>query len=524
MGRPTAIEPQITGRINQPRAEVIVPKPVDDDTGRKRMMRGGDPVSQGPAAVPFRRGFGKVPLRPQSRHASRSHLFARLEWISAEEPVGRCGVNKCAGIADHRFGKRGITETPDLALTMPHSGEYRLDGVVITLRDGIELVIVAAGAADGHPQKRRASRAHHVVEFIGTLIGREGWIGRGHPVCGAPHQKSRGGIGATGVAADLFPDELVVGLVGVERLDHPVAVGPGIGAGRVDLEAIALGKPHHIKPVPGPALAIMRRGKQRVDHAGKRFPSAAGSSAGLHERGQLLGRGRQADEIEHHSTEECSRFGLRIEFQSLLRELLGEKGIDRVGALRASRHCGTCERLKCPMTLTALRRVGRRSEQGVWQGSHRSGPDSTRFNPLPQQKLFRSSQRRAVGRHPAFGISRRDPLEKRACLRLVRQNGCCAGIATGKGPCAGINPISALGPAGAMAGAAARRQQGSDLIGKQRRRGGLISRTESQQMARQDCGGQDRTPDLLPRLPEEFHTGLGDGRPFRLRQRIVPAA
>ena len=75
-----------------------------------------------------------------------------------------------------------------------------------------------------------------------------------------------------------------------------------------------------------------------------------------------------------------------------------------------------------------------------------------------------------------------------------------------------------------MAGAAARRQEWGDLIGKQRRRGGLIGRTETQQMARQDRGGRDRTPLLSQKMPEEFHTGLGDGRPFRLRQRIAPAA
>ena len=67
------------------------------------------------------------------------------------------------------------------------------------------------------------------------------------------------------VAGDLLPDELVVGQVAVERLDHPVAVAPGVVADVVPLEALALAEPDDIQPVARPALAVMGRGEQPID-------------------------------------------------------------------------------------------------------------------------------------------------------------------------------------------------------------------------------------------------------------------
>lgn len=63
------------------------------------------------------------------------------------------------------------------------------------------------------------------------------------------------------VAGELFGDETVVGRVGVERVDHPVAIAPGLGAMRVGLVAVGLGVPHQVEPMASPALAVARRGQ-----------------------------------------------------------------------------------------------------------------------------------------------------------------------------------------------------------------------------------------------------------------------
>ena len=75
-------------------------------------------------------------------------------------------------------------------------------------------------------------------------------------------------LGSSGpqlVAGDLFLDEAVVGLVGVEGLDDVVAIAPGVGARLVGLEAVGLGVAGEVEPVAAPALAVVRRGEQAVD-------------------------------------------------------------------------------------------------------------------------------------------------------------------------------------------------------------------------------------------------------------------
>ena len=65
--------------------------------------------------------------------------------------------------------------------------------------------------------------------------------------------------------ASLLADELVVGLVVVERVDDVVAIPPGVGVSEVLVHAVGVGVAGHVEPVPAPALAVVRRGEQPVD-------------------------------------------------------------------------------------------------------------------------------------------------------------------------------------------------------------------------------------------------------------------
>ena len=58
------------------------------------------------------------------------------------------------------------------------------------------------------------------------------------------------------VSGNLQLHKPVVGQIIIERLDHPVAVTPGIGPHLVMLETIGLGKARQVQPVLRPVLPV----------------------------------------------------------------------------------------------------------------------------------------------------------------------------------------------------------------------------------------------------------------------------
>ena len=67
------------------------------------------------------------------------------------------------------------------------------------------------------------------------------------------------------VAGDLLADELVVGEIGVEAVDHPIAVAPGIGNGEIELVATRLAIADDVEPVAGKPLAEVGGCEEPVD-------------------------------------------------------------------------------------------------------------------------------------------------------------------------------------------------------------------------------------------------------------------
>ena len=81
-------------------------------------------------------------------------------------------------------------------------------------------------------------------------------------------------VGEQHVAGDLLLHEPRVGLVGVERADHVVAVRPGVEPRPILIVAVRLGEVGHVQPVPRPALAVARRRQQPIDQLARK-PLAA---------------------------------------------------------------------------------------------------------------------------------------------------------------------------------------------------------------------------------------------------------
>ena len=77
------------------------------------------------------------------------------------------------------------------------------------------------------------------------------------------------------VAGELLAEELVVGLVAVEGVDHPVAVPPGVRQRVVAVLAGGVGVADEVEPVPAPALAVGGEASSRSTT----FAKASGESS-----------------------------------------------------------------------------------------------------------------------------------------------------------------------------------------------------------------------------------------------------
>ncbi len=154
-------------------------------------------------------------------------------------------------------GVRGARRPDDrLLLGLDRAGEDPIEGVVIGRGNGIELVVVAARAGDRQPQKSLRRDVNPVVDDVGLIaveVVAEGDESEGR-------QRRRGLAASQPVGGQLFPDELVVRHVVVERLDDVVAVGPGERVERTlpapIVLSLAVGIAGNVEPVPPPPLAI----------------------------------------------------------------------------------------------------------------------------------------------------------------------------------------------------------------------------------------------------------------------------
>ena len=139
--------------------------------------------------------------------------------------------------------------------------EERQEGVVILLRDRIDLVIVTTRAADGHAEERFTGGSQDVVEII---VARQRTIGR-FVIPNAQPIKTCGGNGITGLVGQLIPgklflDESIIRLVLVKGANDVVAVLPNEILTAVALVAISLGKAHEVQPMTAPLFAVLRAG------------------------------------------------------------------------------------------------------------------------------------------------------------------------------------------------------------------------------------------------------------------------
>ncbi len=172
------------------------------------------------------------------------------------------------------------------------AGENTIKRIIVGRGDRVVLVIVAAGA--GHRQTQEAA-GHGVDPVIDLVVN----VAVKHPAEGQkPHGRQPPGLVLWGhdVGGELLVDEPIKRRIIVERSNHVVAIRVGKRANPIiavhEHAILGVGIPGDVKPVPAPPFPIARRGQQAVDHAGEGVVERIAL-----ERFDLLGRGRQADQV-----------------------------------------------------------------------------------------------------------------------------------------------------------------------------------------------------------------------------------
>ena len=156
---------------------------------------------------------------------------------------------------------------------------------------------MAAGAAETQSQHGLAERVDRVLNGEMLVILRiEAEAARDGQEAGGRHQFGvlcGRRLSGQNVAGDLLAQELIVGLVAVEGVDDVIAIEIRFGHRIVGRLAGGVGVTDHVKPVPAPALTVMRRGQQPIHHLRKSIRRTVGQ-IGV----DFLRLRRQADQVE----------------------------------------------------------------------------------------------------------------------------------------------------------------------------------------------------------------------------------
>ena len=203
--------------------------------------------------------------------------------------------------------------------------EHGLHAVVVPGRNRVELVVVAAGAAQRQAEKRLPDVMRHVIEEQLS----------GHPrhshasvLPGTCAEKARrddrvGILGEEFVPGNLFQHELVVRLVPVEAADHVVPIAPRVRQFEVVRVPRRVGVARDVEPVAAPPFAVPGRLQQALD---EHLVGAVGIVG--QERVDFLGRRRQTGQVKREASNQRAPVRPRRRLNAVLRELGKDEVVD----------------------------------------------------------------------------------------------------------------------------------------------------------------------------------------------------
>ena len=237
-------------------------------------------------------------------------------------------------LGHHEDGRRvGDVAVHDVLRGVPEERGHRVE---LALRDGIELVVVARGAADGQPEE-------DVADGLGPVLGVDRLVLLGHHaalVGGDVVALEAGGdelvearLGQE-VAGHLLDHEVVERLVLVERPDRPVAPREHLAV-VVDVDAVGVAVARRVEPVAGAVLAPVPRPDQPVDEG-----LVGGVRSVVQIGGEEARIGRQARQIQGDPAGQRAPVGLGRGRQPLGLEPREDEPVDRVARPRLVGHRG----------------------------------------------------------------------------------------------------------------------------------------------------------------------------------------
>ncbi len=212
---------------------------------------------------------------------------------------------------------------------------------ILFLRDRVVLVAVALGAGDrrAHPHGHRRVHPVHDGDVAELLVVGAAFVVR---QC-VPMKRRRDELFVRGVgqqiARDLFDGKLIEGLVGVQRANHIIAVGPD-RAGRIVRIARGVGIAGKIQPHPRPMLAETFLGQQPIHQ----LLVSIGAFV-VDEFLDLGERGRQTGEVQRQPPNQGGLIRARRRPETFLFQPGQEETIDFIPRPGGVFHRGQCRPL-----------------------------------------------------------------------------------------------------------------------------------------------------------------------------------
>ena len=340
------------------------------------------------------------------------------------------------------------------------------EGVVVLLRNRVELVIVATRAGDGETEHALGGGVELLVGEVHLKLGisprivafgADGEVTGGNKIFTALDVIGRG----KQVAGDLLGEEAVVGLVFVEGLDDIVAVAPGVRVKDVRFFAARFGVTRDIKPVASPALAERGAGEHGIDRGGEGGGGRAGGGVGV-KGGERVLRRREPREVKAGAAKQGVRVGASGGGEAAFSHLGEHEAVDRVvRPLRVGgrRGLGIDDGSIRPVRVLALRDVvlrpavrrSRRDAVGTARAVDRlllARVGRAHGNPLLKRADFLAGEL-PIGRHLKIDIEVAHRLDQQTRVWIARNERRSAAPALADGV-AGIEPKLRLGKIGRL--------------------------------------------------------------------------
>ena len=210
---------------------------------------------------------------------------------------------------------------------------------------------VALGTAHGQPQPDRGGGVDAVHDrFVAELVGFDPTflVDQRVAVEGGGDLAGESRLGQQ-VSRQLQSGEFIEGEIGVQRRDHPVAIGPH-DAWTIDGVAMRVGIAGLIEPVSAPALA-----KQRIGHQAVHQLRVGGGGIVGEKLGDLFRAGSDPQQVEVQAADLCHPRGLGRRGKPPLPQFAADERIEWRGSPRfgvgLDRGDGTLGRKECPVAL-----------------------------------------------------------------------------------------------------------------------------------------------------------------------------